>query len=469
MSKKTALFIFHRDLRIVDNTSLNEAVRDGYAVLPIFIFPPEQINKNANEYFSNNAVQFMCESLEDLNNSLKEIGSELHIVKGDTIKVLKELHSRINYSAIYFNEDYSIYAKERDNKVRELCKTLKIKCVSKEDYGLLPLMDCLVENDRPYVVFTPFYKKISRYVIRNVDKIAFTKSNFTKSDEAYPIEDIYILYNHNKYATILGGRTNGKKMLSRLKTLEFYQTERDFPAMNKTSLASPHLKFGTVSIREIYHKISNLFGTDHGLIRELVFREFYLKIYAIKSELQRDVAYYDKLDKSIKWSYDEKLFNVWREGITGYPLVDAGMRELKATGHQHNRVRMLCASVLTKYFLIDWRMGMKYYYTSLVDADIFSNTAGWQWASSTGPSSVPYFRPPLNPFIQSKKFDKDVAYIKKWIPELKNVEANDIHKWYDKSIREKYKNIKYNEPILDHAIASKRAVEVFKTAQASIA
>lgn len=452
---KLAVFIFHRDLRIKDNTALIQARRDGYTILPIFIFTPEQIDRSKNPFFSNPAVQFMCESLIDLATTIP-----LRVFEGDTLEILDRLHTDLTYNAIYFNEDYSVYAVARDTSIREFCATKRIECVATADYGLVP------DTVRPYFVFAPFYKKVMATALRSIDKTSVKTKHFadTTIAHALPIAQIGRFYEKNDDARIRGGRHEGKQMLRRLKTLTDYQTERDYPALNKTSLASPHLKFGTVSIREMYHKIAKAFGTDHGLIRELIFRDFYLKIYSTHPQLQRGHAYDQTIDKNIEWSKDTALFEKWQTGQTGFPLVDAGMCEMNATGHQHNRIRMLCANVLTKYFLIDWRWGLKYYYTHLVDADIFSNTAGWQWASSTGPSAIPYYRPPFNPYIQSKKYDKDATYIKKWLPELEKVSATDIHNWFKPAVREKYPTTTYPAPVIDHTLASKRAVTAFKSA-----
>jgi deoxyribodipyrimidine photo-lyase len=260
-------------------------------------------------------------------------------------------------------------------------------------------------------------------------------------------------------------------VLQRIRTgaLKDYAGQRDYPAKPGTTRASPHLKFGTISIREMFHVIHKTpgYGLEHGLIRELIFRDFYLKIYALQPELQRGTALLHTLDKAIPWSYNKTLFQKWTTGTTGFPLVDAGMRELNATGFQHNRVRMLTSSTLTKYFLIDWRWGLKYFYQHLVDADVFSNTAGWGFSSSTGADAVPYFRAPFNPFIQSQKFDKDATYIHQWVPELAAVAPADIHRWGDATIRAKYPGITYPAPVIDQKEASVRAMKVFKEAAAA--
>lgn len=459
-----AVFLFRRDLRLSDNTALLAAIEAGYKVLPVFIFPPEQINPRQNEYFSHPAVQFMCESLEDLN---EELEGGLYCFKGKNVAVLKKLYVEYPFEAVYCNEDYSVYAVEREKEIEKWCKSKNIAFVQKEDYGLLPLKEGLLSDPvRPYLVLAQYYRKVMKeYTIRSVSEYSYNKNHFHRQTFKERFTNLRSLYKPLPGLAIHGGRSRGLAMLENLKTLADYQEKRNYPALAKTSKASPHLKFGTVSIREMYWSVERLFGKEHGLIRELVFRDFYMKIYALKPELQRGVALHKELDKNIPWSYDTRVFEAWATGRTGYPLVDAGMAELNQTGHQHNRIRMLCGSVLTKYLLVDWRWGLKYYYTHLVDADIYSNTAGWGFVSSTGPDGVPYFRAPFNPFIQSEKFDKEAVYIRKWLPELKDVATKDIHKWYDAGIREKYKGkVDYPAPIIDHKEASARAMEVFKRA-----
>lgn len=461
-----AIFIFRRDFRVRDNTSLIKAIKDGHKILPIFIFTPEQILKENNEYFSNNAVQFLCESLIDLNEQLKKYGSRLHIFFGDNIDILKYINTKYKFDAVYYNKDHSVYAVNRDNEISKWCKSNDIIDKSCEDYTLIPINEGLVNDERPYLILAQFYKRVLKEIpIRKVDKLKFKETFFVSHEfsKEVGISNINKYYDENPNIAIKGGRTDALKKLRNIANLEKYKEERDYPALQKTSMMSPHLRFGTVSIREMYWKIESLFGKYHDLIRELVFRDFYYKIYAFKPKLQRGTALYNEFDKAIPWSYDKGLFEKWTNGKTGYPLVDAGMRELNATGHQHNRLRMLCGSVLTKYFLIDWRWGLKYYYKHLVDADVFSNTAGWGFVSSTGPDGVPYFRAPFNPYTQSKKFDKDAIYIKKWVPELKDVDAKDVHKWYDNTIRNKY-DVDYPEPVIDHKYASTRAMKVFKEA-----
>lgn len=397
---KKAIFIFRNDLRTHDNTALMQAKADGYIIEPIYI-----LKKTDNQ----NALNFLKKTLKSL--------PHIRVYERDDIKVLESLQC----DAVYFNEEYDFRSVKRDARIKAFCKKRKIPCVTTEDYGLLPLKEGLVDGERPYHVFSQFYKKVLSLDIR-------------KPEKEIDLPEILSLQN--------------------------YENERNYPALNSTTHLSASLQFGCISVREFFWAVVKKFGIDHGLNRQLIFREFYLKIYALNPELQQGVSF---RGKEIEWNNDRVLFNKWKKGRTGFPLVDAGMRELAESGYQHNRLRMLCGSVLTKYFLIDWRWGMKYYENILTDANIFSNTAGWGFVSSTGVDAVPYFRFPFNPFIQSKKFDNDAIYIKKWIPELSEVDPKDIHKWYSSDVRVKYK-VNYPDPVIDYEFASKRAVDVYKTA-----
>lgn len=470
---KICIFLFHRDLRLDDNTALIKASKDGYDILPMFVFPPEQIDPTKNKYFSHNAVQFMTESLADLDSQIREKGGDgLLMVKGDNVSVLKSLlttkHSGLNIGALYCNEDYTVYARKRDDETKSLCEKLGVRFETAEDYGLVGIREGLVEDERPYLVLAQYYRHLQEHLgVRKPQAFhgRFVKTHgFTGVKGRISVEGLSGLYHHNADIAVHGGRGNGLKRMEMIKTLRDYKDKRDFPALPKTSMMSAYLKFGCVGVREMYWHTRELFGKGHALIRELVFRDFYMKIYGLKPELQRGQALHDKLDKAIPWSYDKKLFKAWCEGRTGFPIVDAGMRQLNTIGWQHNRVRMITSNILTKYLLIDWRWGERYFAQKLVDYDPSSNAMGWQWSASIGPDAVPYFRAPFNPFIQSKKFDPDAEYIKKWVPELADVDAKDIHKWGEEKVRAKYPNTKYPAPLVDQKEASQRAVKIYKEA-----
>ena len=462
--KMTSLFLFHRDLRVEDNTALIKACKESDHVILAFIFPPEQIDKVQNKYFSHAAVQFICESL-------REIPMNIHIFTGDNVATLDQIHRSTLFSKLYQNEDYSVFAKNRDAAIKQWCDLKNVEYVTCEDYGLFPLSEGLLPENRPYTVLAQFYKRYLKELhVREVDRYKIPKNKLIVQTLAGELKasDMHDLYIHNPDIAQKGGRSNALKVLKSLATFDKYKDTRDYPALvNGTTNASAHLRFGTISIREYYWKCVERFHTrDHPLIRELIFRDFYLKIYALNPKLQRGTAFHSDLDANIPWTYDKKIMRKWQEGNTGFPMVDAGMRQLHTTNWCHNRVRMLVASVATKYFLLDWRDCARYFYTQLVDADTFSNTAGWGWASSTGVDATLYFRAPFNPFLQSKKFDKDAVYIKRYVPELQHVAPSDIHKWYDPAIRDKYPDISYPPPIIDYKEASARALKVFKEAAA---
>jgi deoxyribodipyrimidine photo-lyase len=486
------VFLFHRDLRLDDNTALIQLARTAAAspgpgahILPIFIFPPEQIEPAKNPYFSHPSVQFMCQSLDDLEAQLKHLGSHLYCFKGDTVAILKQLYraaanAGVQLNILAWNEDYSVYATQRDTAAKKIWEELGGTVQTAEDYGLLSLREGLLPDGRPYRVLSQFYKKVLQLNPgpRRPDPFRLKAAHFCpRAPFAFPPElqkarvsstNYHTFYTPLPDLAIQGGRTRALAVLSRVRQGEWkdYAARRDYPAQPGTTRLSPHLKFGTLSIRELAQTLRDTpgYGMSHPLYRELVFRDFYLKIYALQPELQRGTALLSALDKAVPWSYDKTLFHAWTTGTTGFPLVDAGMRELNTTGFQHNRIRMLTSSVLTKYFLIDWRWGLKYFYQHLVDADVFSNTAGWGFSSSTGADAVPYFRAPFNPFIQSKKFDPEATYIHRWVPELRSVAAADLHRWDDPAIRAKYPGLTYPAPIVSQKEASARAIQVFRKA-----
>lgn len=462
------VFLFHHDLRMQDNTALIKAIKEtNESILPLFILPPGQIDPNKNKYFSHPAVQFMCESLMDLNDQFQAYGGALHFFRGDVVDVLKKLHTKTNYTDLYFNEDYSCYALKRDNAIQKWCNMVGIRIHIVEDYPLVSLKDGRLPDGRPYTVLAQYYKHLLDHgpEVRRVQKLPPCHGRFvaTKLEKEMDISELSSLYHPNPNIKQKGGRKEGKKVLTNLAKHGAYAKERDVPAIEGTTRASAHLRFGTISVREFYWQARKLFGRDNPLIRELVFRDFYLKIYTHWPELQRGVAYRRALDEKIPWKYDSRLWKAWATGTTGFPMVDAGMRQLHGEGWVHNRVRMLVASVPTRYFLLDWRKCAQYFYQHLVDADPFSNTAGWQWAAGIGVDSAPYFRAPFNPFRQAERFDKEAVYIKRWIPELQDVAVRDIHRWHDPAIRAKYPTVHYPAPCVDFREASNSSTQLYKS------
>jgi len=482
-NKGLRLFLFHRDLRLPDNTALLRlAEKDGSPIIPVFIFDPVQVDAKRNAYYSRPAVQFMCECLEALDVELQALGSRLHVFHGDTLSVIQTLHAKSPIKSIGWNVDPSAFARARDARLEAWASRAHIDVVTAEDYYLTAEAEGLREG-KPYMVLSAFWKWfLKNNPTRPVSTTKLGRGDFgLLKDSSQTNLDQHtqkVCPGRLPDSPFKGGRPQALLKLKALKNQKTYAATRDFPALaDGTTRLSPYIKFGAVSIREVYWEARRHLGAESPLIRELVFRDFYAKIYSARPELHYQgrpgkpmQAILSDLDKHLGWwpanSSPEahRRYTAWTLGRTGFPLVDAGMRELTATGHQHNRVRMLCASVLTKYFWIDWRDGARFYYQHLVDADPFSNTAGWGFASSTGADAVPYFRAPFNPFIQSKRFDAEAAYIKKWVPELADVPAKVIHAWNDATLRETVPGTKYPAPIVDAKVASAAAIAAFKAA-----
>lgn len=460
----TALFLFHRDFRLHDNTALAEALRNHDHVLLAFIFTPEQIDPVKNKYFSHAAVQFMCECLADLRDATKKT---LALFYGDTIQILTRIHKHHPFTHLYQNQDITVYAQQRDAKLATWCQKTNIAFINMEDYDLFPAIEGLVpSSQKPYTILSQYYDRYLKNLhVRR--PIKTHPSLFTKFANIQMKNVFYPSYRVNPNPILHGGRSHALKKLKHIKYYKQYAKYRDFPAhANSTTKLSAYLKFGCVSIREVYWACVDTFNTrDHSLIRELIFRSHYYKNYQYRPQLQRGHAYLEYIDKHIPWKYDASIFQHWKTGTTGFPFVDAGMRQLASTHWMHNRVRMLVASTLTKYLLIDWREGERYFATQLIDYDPISNLAGWGFGSSTGfdnPQNLT--RSPMNPFLQSKKYDPNTEYIKKYVPELANVDAIDIHNWYNPKVRDKYPNVTYPAPIVDQKEASMRATKLWRTA-----
>jgi deoxyribodipyrimidine photo-lyase len=465
------IFIFHRDLRINDNTTMIKIIKEQGSIIPIFIFTNDQILKTNNKYFSSNSVQFMIESLHELSDSIKEKNGKLYFFTGDNIKILESIHKDYKINSIGYNFDYTPYARQRDQMINTWAENNNIKIYCEEDYALYNVRDNQTINQTSksaYLVFTPFKKYcMKNLTVRKPDK--FNSFHFLKKDDLnnskYMIKrkDINNFYTANKDINVNGGRNNGLKILSNINNFGQYDKLRD-SLTYKTTFLGAHNHFSTVSIREVYHKILDKLGKTNGLINELHWRDFYINItYFYPRILQGQVhgknkALKEKYD-DIKWSYSLKLFKLWCNGLTGFPIIDAAMNQLNTTGFMHNRCRMIVASFLTKDLHIDWRMGEQYFATKLVDYDPMSNSGGWQWSASTGADSQPYFRI-FNPWAQQIKFDKDCEYIKKWLPALAEVPSKDIHNWY--KVWEDYKDIEYYKPIIDHTEERDKTLKMFK-------
>lgn len=462
---KYTLFIFRRDLRIQDNLALNAAIRDAETNHQrlIFAFTFNKSQVDANEYFSNNAFQFMLECLHALN---KDLFYKLSFFDDE------EFYKRLdNVHTIAFNLDYTPFARKRDEAVEAYCKAKNIRLITQEDYTLLPINRVLTTSGEPYKVFTPFFNKCVTYSIERPRTEPLPMQTIDRSKGS-----LRSLQRYTKPANkiIVGGRTEALKILLRVKNGLFddYAHTRNLPSLeHSTTNLSAYLKFGCVSIREVHDVLKRKYGSRCELIKQLFWKEFYaniafnfpdvlFKMIHRRSFNRSFNAKYDTVD----WSDDDTLFDKWRRGETGFPIVDAGMRQLNQTGFMHNRLRMITASFLIKDLGIDWRRGEQYFATKLVDYDPASNNGGWQWVAGSGTDAAPYFRV-FNPWIQARKYDADCAYIIRWIPSLSRVPPKDIHKWCDVRVRTKYATLTdYIAPIVDHGAQKESILRMYKRA-----
>ena len=373
--------------------------------------------------------------------------------------MLDSIYSKNKIKSVGFNRDYSPFSKERDGVVKEWCDSKNVDFFCLEDMLLLDIDTNNTINpnqQKPYLVFTPFMKNAKKYSVKKVDtyKLKGGKLNL-ESDYLIKASEISKYYQKNKNIHIDGGRLGGLNILSNIKKFSDYDKCRNFIFYKTTSL-SAYINLGLVSIREVYHTVKLNLGIDSGLITELYWRDFYYNILYFFPHITGG-SFKEIYDK-IKWENDKDMFQKWADGKTGFPMIDACMRQLNETGYMHNRGRMIVASFLTKDLLIDWRWGEQYFATKLVDYNISANNGGWQWAAGTGTDSQPYFRI-FNPWTQSENFDKNCVYIKKWLPELENMENKHIHQWDKYCIQ--YPNT-YLKPIIDHAEARKKALDMYK-------
>ncbi|AJM92400.1 cryptochrome/photolyase family protein [Nitrosopumilus piranensis] len=451
---KRTLFIFRRDLRKIDNSGLIAASKTSLEVIPAFIIDPLLIKKS-NRKFSEFRMQFLKDCICELNEQLLDSKSHLHIFSGHPKKIILDLITDCKIDAIFVNRDYTPFSKKRDKEIKRICEENKIDFVIADDILLHDVDTIKTGKGEPYKIFTAFFSKAKELPIRQPQKYNFSNLSDAKIKSETTIENISELKIKRNSLQQKGGRESCLERLENIKNLVDYDEKRNFPAINGTSLLSAHNKFGTCSIREIYEVCINTLGPNHTIIRELYWRDFFTYLmhhfqYTFSKEFNKNF-------QKIKWHKDKKYFLKWCKGQTGFPIVDAGMRELNQTGFMHNRVRMIVASFLTKDMHIDWRLGEKYFATKLIDYDPCVNIGNWQWAASTGCDAQPWFRI-FNPWIQQKKFDPNCTYIKKWIPELKELPAKNIHLLW-KSFP---KNSSYPKPILEHKSESQKSKEIFK-------
>ncbi|MEQ8554121.1 MAG: deoxyribodipyrimidine photo-lyase [Cyclobacteriaceae bacterium] len=425
------VFWFRRDLRSHDNRGLYQALTSGLPVLPIFIFDKDILDELEDS--TDARVTFIHRQIMRLHQTFRKIGSGLLVYHRKPFDAFKDLLEKYDVKGVFTNEDYEPYARERDDMIRDLLTPRGVKFVQVKDQVIFSPEEILNEQGHPYKVFTPYKNKWrERLKPADYDQVASEQALDNLFQMPGPDPCSLASLGFKETSIEIPSTTFNEEIISR------YHQNRDFPGLQGTTRLSLHLRHGTVSIREAVSKGVDLSDT---WLNELVWREFYMMVLYHWPQVV-DQAFKPQYDR-IEWLNDESVFRAWCEGKTGFPIVDAGMRELNNTGFMHNRVRMITSSFLSKMLLIDWRWGERYFAEKLLDYELSSNNGGWQWAAGTGTDAQPYFRI-FNPYTQTEKFDKDQTYIKKWIPEL-NSDA-------------------YPDPIIDYKMARQRALETYKVA-----
>ncbi len=420
---------FRRDLRLADNAALYHALQAGKPVLPIFIFDKNILDKLEDK--TDRRVAFIHAALQDMQQQLIGIKSSLKVFYSTPAEAFTQLLSAYNIHTVFTNHDYEPYAAERDVQVAALLKAGGTDFNTSKDQVIFEKLEVTKDDGKPYTVFTPYSRR--------------WKATLHESDiQSYPTE-VYFeqLLKQSPHSlpslAEMGFQAMDKSFPAKElneAVVEKYTEQRNFPAVEGTSKLGVHLRFGTVSIRHLAQRARQLNET---FLNELIWRDFYHMILWNFPQVGRGQAFRPEYDR-IEWRTDMEQFERWCQGQTGYPIVDAGMRELNSTGFMHNRVRMIVASFLTKHLLLDWRLGEAYFAQKLLDFDLAANNGGWQWAAGSGCDAAPYFRV-FNPRLQTEKFDKDLRYIRHWVPELED--------------------FSYPKPIVEHDFARKRALEVY--------
>ena len=425
---KVNIFWFRRDLRLDDNNGLSQATKSKYPVLPIFIFDSDITDTLP---VNDKRINFIYDQLQKINDQLiSKFNSSLLVFKGKPIEVFKKLNSEFNINSVYCNHDYEPYSIVRDKSVESYLDSKDSKLLSFKDQVIFEKSEVVKNDGNPYVVYTPY---------KNKWKIKL-KEDITILDEKIIDNNFFFYKNYSlKKIDFYGFEINNDKIEKfklNSEIINNYSERRNFPNLNATSKIGPFLRFGTISIRKIVRHLLNF--KEDTYLDELIWREFFMQIlfHFPHTSNQSFKLKYDK----IQWLNDKKMFNAWKSGRTGFPIVDAGMRELNSTGFMHNRVRMITASFLCKHLLIDWRWGEKYFALKLNDYEMASNIGNWQWASGSGVDAAPYFRI-FNPHTQILKFDKKQLYINKWV----DTQSDE-----------------YPDEIIDHKFARKRCLETYK-------
>ncbi len=434
----TNIFWFRRDLRLQDNAGLYHALKSEQPVKLIFIFDTEILNKLVDK--DDARVTFIFDVLQNMKQELHAKGKDLNIYYGNPVEVWKEILATHQIQTVFTNHDYERYAIQRDDAVASLLSQQGIPFRTYKDHVIFEKNEVVKDDGKPYTVFTPYKRK---WLSKLTENGASVLDSYYFS--SYPSEHLYERLEDVSSPSVsvtleaMGFERSLKTIPEKTVSqglIAKYDENRNFPSIAGTTRLGIHFRFGTISIREKARKAAKLNDT---FLSELIWRDFYAMILSHFPHVAQG-AFRPEYDQ-IQWRNDEKDFEAWCQGKTGYPIVDAGMRELEVTGHMHNRVRMIVASFLTKHLLIDWRWGESWFARHLLDFDLASNNGGWQWAAGCGTDAAPYFRI-FSPDAQTDKFDKQKVYIKRWVPE--------------------FCTAKYPKPIVDHKVARERCLAVYK-------
>jgi deoxyribodipyrimidine photo-lyase len=442
-----SLFWFRRDLRLKDNAGLYHALKEGAPVVPIFIFDTDILDKLSNK--KDTRVHFIHDTITDLKKQLAELGSSIEVRYGKPLQEIDKLTEQYDVKSVFTNRDYEPYAKQRDKEVHELLKEKGIAFHTYKDHVIFEGLEVEKKAGGVYTVFSPYGRMWRSKLESRMDTFINDQGEQEEGSyylKPYPTESFF-----DRFHSFTG------ESIPTLEEMDFepsdipvpskivdrglikkYDKTRNFPALKGTSRLGIHFRFGTISIREKARRAQKLNDT---FFNELIWRDFYAMILDNFPHVDGN-AFREKYER-IEWRNNEEEFEKWCQGKTGYPIVDAGMRELNTTGYMHNRVRMITASFLTKHLLIDWRWGEAYFAEKLLDFDLSSNNGGWQWAAGSGTDAAPYFRV-FNPTSQLKKFDEDLKYVKRWVPE--------------------YGTSEYPDPVVDHKFARERCLDTYKEA-----
>ena len=428
MKTKLNLFWFRRDLRLIDNHGLYEALQSELPVLPIFIFDTNILEKLENK--EDKRVDFIFQALEKLNEYLEKQGKSIQIFYGKPLEIYENLSQQYEIGNVFCNEDYEPYAIKRDQEIKDFLASKNINFYQLKDQVIFQKDEIVKADGKPYTVYTPYSRQwLLKFNDQNLEFFASEKK----------LENLLNIEKQNITLENIGFKKTNYLFESpkiNLEILEKYHETRNLPT-KETSQMSVHLRFGTISTRKLVKLASKL--NDNTYLKELIWREFFMQILWHFPKVIHH-SFKEKYD-NIAWENNEELFQKWCEGKTGYPIVDAGMRELNETGLMHNRVRMVCASFLTKHLLTDWRLGEAYFAEKLMDYDLSANNGNWQWSAGSGCDAAPYFRV-FNPEEQQKKFDPKFIYIKKWVKE--------------------FGTLQYPKPIIEHKFARERALKRYK-------